>query len=157
MSDLELVWLAGYLEGEGSFLKGTPSQPNMPWIAVVTTDEDVAKKVSAMLGVSYCIAGEKRRKSHWKRAYKIHKRGREAVAIMNHIKPMMSFRRQLQIEHAVQGYPEKPRKPGRQADELIVRQIREATGTRRQIAERFGVDQSTVSRIKNRISYQELE
>jgi hypothetical protein len=37
-----LIWLAGILEGEGSFMKGPPSSPNRPVISMVTTDIDVA-------------------------------------------------------------------------------------------------------------------
>jgi len=52
----ELRWLAGLLEGEGSFLKGPPSAPRHPMIAVQMTDEDVIARVAAMFG---------RKPGHW--------------------------------------------------------------------------------------------
>jgi hypothetical protein len=44
----DLHWLAGLLEGEGSFLKGPPSAPRHPILALQMTDEDVVARVAAM-------------------------------------------------------------------------------------------------------------
>jgi hypothetical protein len=40
-SAAELAWLAGLLEGEGSFMPGPPSNPRMPIICLAMNDEDV--------------------------------------------------------------------------------------------------------------------
>ena len=53
MTELELVWLAGLLEGEGAFLHGPPSAPNQPRIALNMTDLDVVERVSKMFNVKY--------------------------------------------------------------------------------------------------------
>lgn len=48
----DLLWLAGYLEGEGSFTSPTPSAPNRPRIQVAATDEDVVQRTAVLWGVS---------------------------------------------------------------------------------------------------------
>lgn len=50
ISNEDLHWLAGLLEGEGSFLKGPPSAPRHPVVALQMTDEDVVSRVAAMFG-----------------------------------------------------------------------------------------------------------
>ena len=45
---LTLFWLAGILEGEGSFLARPPSSPNSPAIRLPMTDVDVVERVAAI-------------------------------------------------------------------------------------------------------------
>ena len=70
ISEPMLYWLAGILEGEGSFMKGVPSNPNSPRIAIQMTDKDVLEKVAAIFKVSVCRAGvaRQRKHPHWKPA-----------------------------------------------------------------------------------------
>ena len=46
----DLHWLAGLLEGEGSFHPGPPSAPRYPVVALAMTDEDVVTRVATMFG-----------------------------------------------------------------------------------------------------------
>ena len=46
----ELHWLAGLLEGEGSFMTGPPSSPGLPVIAVNMTDQDVMARLGRIFG-----------------------------------------------------------------------------------------------------------
>jgi hypothetical protein len=55
-----LHWLAGYLEGEGSFMKGSPSTPNQPIITVSSTDEDIIRKVAGIFERTYPKVSERR-------------------------------------------------------------------------------------------------
>jgi len=55
MDDIELAWLAGLLEGEGSFAlrpagKGVNSPRNLPWTKVAMTDLDVIHKAHRVAG-----------------------------------------------------------------------------------------------------------
>ena len=101
----QLYWLAGLLEGEGSFLKATPSAPNRPIISMQCTDEDVIAKVAQVLGVSYWQApSERYDRNGWKRVFAVHLRGARAVELMLMLKPLMGIRRQQQIEKAIEGY-----------------------------------------------------
>ncbi len=44
-------WLAGLLEGEGSFLAGPPSARNVPRVALEMTDRDVVARAARLLAV----------------------------------------------------------------------------------------------------------
>ncbi len=78
----QLYWLAGILEGEGSFLKAPPSAPNRPSISMQSTDEDVIAKVASMMNVSYWQApSESYERNGWKRAYAVHLRDGRGVEL----------------------------------------------------------------------------
>jgi hypothetical protein len=99
---LNLYWLAGLLEGEGSFMKPTPSLPNRPVISVQMTDEDVISRVANILGCSYYHVPSKNPK--WKDTFCIRVRGKKAVSWMNELRPLMGNRRQQQIDVALAHY-----------------------------------------------------
>lgn len=158
MHHIDLCWLAGFLEGEGSFLKGTPSQPNMPAIAVVSTDLDVITRAATLLNNSSVFkASSNKAKAHWKQAYRVQLRGRNAVLLMQKLYPLMGFRRKQQIIDAIATYKVVRKKCGHNFDDAAIRAIRDAKGSNRDIAAIFGIDHSTVSRIKRRISYKDVE
>ncbi len=102
MDQLELVWLAGLLEGEGSFLAGPPSSPGNPGISIQMTDEDVISHVANLLGVKYHL--QRARKSHWSDTYIVRLRGRPAVDLMLALKPYMGIRRNQQIDKAIDSH-----------------------------------------------------
>lgn len=103
MQDRDLYWLAGLLEGEGSFMAGPPSAPNQPRISVQMTDLDVIERVAALFGVSY-IHERQGSKAHHATAYTVNVRGTRAMDLMRKLKPFMGDRRQLQIEDALDSY-----------------------------------------------------
>ncbi len=110
ISENQLYWLAGILEGEGSFLKGPPSAPNRPVISMLSTDEDVIAKVASLMNVSYWgRLSEEFERNGWKKPYAVHLRGSRAVELMLILKPLMGTRRQQQIEKAIEGF--KPKVP----------------------------------------------
>ncbi len=57
---LELHWLAGLLEGEGSFMVGPPSDPRRPAIAVQMTDEDVMRRIESQADAGAASTGQLR-------------------------------------------------------------------------------------------------
>jgi hypothetical protein len=59
MNQNDIYWLAGLLEGEGSFMKGAPSNKRLPIISMQTTDGDIAEKVGKMFNVK--VYSRKRR------------------------------------------------------------------------------------------------
>ncbi len=70
MDTNELYWLAGLLEGEGSFLNAPPSAPNKPRISIQMTDLEVIQKVARLLQVNY-IAADRRKPDIWKTGYRV--------------------------------------------------------------------------------------
>lgn len=102
MSDREFFWLAGLLEGEGSFLPGPPSATNSVRIALTMTDADVVERVAALWSVSYHeVRRDRCRLMGWKPNYYVHLRGRRAVEMMKLLRPLMGQRRQEQIDRAL--------------------------------------------------------
>ena len=149
MSDHEFYWLAGLLEGEGSFLPGPPSAPNSVRITLTMTDADVVARVAALWGVSYHeVRRELCHAMGWKPNFYTHLRGRPAVEMMRRLLPLMGARRQGQIERALASYnPYLRRKLG--PEQIVEIKVQLAVGRKHgEIAKQYGVDRSTISHIK---------
>lgn len=95
-------WLAGLLEGEGSFLAPVPSSPNSPSITLQMTDEDVVARVAAVFCVKYHRVSARREGA--KPPYMVVLKGKRAVYLMRSLYPLMGKRRQNQIDKALQNY-----------------------------------------------------
>jgi len=119
ISGRDLAWLAGLMEGEGSFFPGPPSSPRMPVIQVAMTDRDVLERAGLLLGRR--VLDLPTRKRHWKASYSITIRGARAVAWMQLLHPLVGRRRREQIERALASY--EPREVRALRDE-DVREIR---------------------------------
>jgi hypothetical protein len=63
----ELHWLAGLLEGEGTFMTGPPSSPRLPVIAVNMTDHDVMARLGRISGRK--VHELKPRNARWRTSY----------------------------------------------------------------------------------------
>lgn len=108
---MNLLWLAGLLEGEGSFMRGSPSSQNQPRISIQMTDEDVIARVATLWGTSYLRSTRNHQQNpKWKVCFQAAIRGANAVALMNRLRPFMGQRRQTQIDAALATYV--ARKPG---------------------------------------------
>lgn len=102
VTDKDLYWLAGLLEGEGSFLKGPPSKPNSPLISVEMKDEDIVARVSKLFGRAYHKLSSK--KEGWSDTYRVQITGTRAMSLMRLLSPHMGSRRQEQISKALESY-----------------------------------------------------
>jgi len=97
---MDELWLAGLLEGEGSFLKGPPSRPNAPIVKLEMKDEDVVLRAAELMGATSCSTA-KRDNPKWSTTYIISVRGSRAIALMRRLRPHMGLRRQAQIDAAI--------------------------------------------------------
>lgn len=98
----ELYWLAGWLEGEGSFVKPPPSDPRRPRISAQTCDADVAWEVGRLLAVSpHFTHGARERMKGWSPSWRLLRRGRFAAQVMEALYPLMGSRRRAQIKSAL--------------------------------------------------------
>lgn len=95
-------WLAGLLEGEGSFTSGAPSKPNLPRVSLAMTDLDIVQKVGSLFGVKICKISPRNLRN--KPIYRCEVKGSKAVVLMRWIKPLMGARRQTQIERSLASY-----------------------------------------------------
>jgi hypothetical protein len=105
MKDRDKYWLAGLLEGEGSFMAGPPSQPNQPRIACQMADRDVIERLAELFGVSY-IHESTPNNENWATTYRTEVRGANAMELMRLLRPLMGERRQQQIDDALESYDE---------------------------------------------------
>jgi hypothetical protein len=96
----DLYWLAGLLEGEGSFLKPPPSSPASPRVAVEMTDRDVVERVGRVLG-AIAQPMPDRNNPRWKPTYRALIGGERAADLMRLLHPLMGLRRQAQISAAL--------------------------------------------------------
>jgi hypothetical protein len=134
-----LAWLAGLLEGEGSFLRPIPSDPARPIISCRMTDLDVVQRVSIAFGTAVQANDKGRHKTEFATALK----GFRAVSLMRSLRPMMGKRRQTAIDRAIRDY--KPPKKGldRRAAENI-RTRRKGRESISSLARCFGVSRPTI-------------
>lgn len=149
MKEVDLYWLAGFLEGEGSFCKGTPSSPNSPYVCFSTTDKDVAEKACALFG-NNCHNG--RVKNHdvkgWKTPWIGRLKGSKAVDLMKRLRPLLGERRKKQVDRAVSSF--KWLGPQQVTKELVDKIKKELATTslhQKDIAKMFGVCRETVCKI----------
>lgn len=103
MEETNLHWLAGWLEGEGTFVATSGRAANgvryrRVTVRGVSTDLEVVKKVHSLAGVGRIYGPYKygtNKQQNWQWA--ICKR-EEALSFMRLIRPLMSTRRQAQID-----------------------------------------------------------
>jgi hypothetical protein len=88
-------------------------------VSITTTDEDIIQRVSLIFEVKYQKV--RKRQEHWKQSYTIRIYGRKAVELMKKMRPVMSQRRQEQIDTAIKSYHISP---NRGASKLTIKQIR---------------------------------
>jgi hypothetical protein len=156
MKKYDLYWLAGILEGEGSFMKGPPSSPRLPIIQMSMTDEDIVAKVANLFGVNYSAISVKRSNDNdWKIPYLVRLRGKKAFDLMEKIKPLMGIRRQEQITKAMSSYSAMYFKLNKD----IVRDIKKDLKigfTQTSISKKFNISRETINRISNNKIWSEV-
>jgi hypothetical protein len=136
ISQQDLHWLAGLLEGEGSFLAGPPSAPRSPAVQVSMVDRDIIERAGSLLGVAVMVVPSRR--DGWRTAYSVRVRGAPAVLWMQRLRPLMGGRRQAQIDRAIASYAPDPTRllNDERATEALARLSNGESV--RSVAERFG-------------------
>jgi hypothetical protein len=136
ISQQDLHWLAGLLEGEGTFLVGPPSAPRTPAVQVSMVDRDIIERAGALLGTAVTVVPSRREGS--KTAYCVRVRGARGVLWMHRLRPLMGARRQAQIDRAVASHAPDPRRllDDERAAEALARLARGESV--REVAKRFG-------------------
>lgn len=92
-NSLQLCWLAGLLEAEGTFLRPSPSKPRIAVIALEMCDQEVV----AAVGRHWDRKVQTRCRKTGNRSYMVRLRGRPALAEMRRVFPYMHTRRRAQI------------------------------------------------------------
>jgi len=102
MSPQELHWLAGWLEGEGSFLAPPPSDPRRPRISGQARDRDVVTEVGRLFQIKPVFdPSGKRRNPTWSVMWRVLVQGQRAITLMLALEPLMGQRRREKIRTAI--------------------------------------------------------
>jgi hypothetical protein len=101
LSPQSLYWLAGLLEGEGSFLKPPPSKPTRVILSIEMTDRDVLERVADLLGVGVYDVPSTERTRRWRPSHRVILHNEKAARLMRELRPLMGSRRQHQIDAAL--------------------------------------------------------
>lgn len=106
---LDLYWLAGLLEGEGSFVAGPPSAPTVPRIQLPMTDRDVVARAAHLFDRRFWRS-DRGIELGCKPVFLTAIKGAAAVQLMSALRPIMGVRRQGQIDRAlVRPHSDRPR------------------------------------------------
>lgn len=110
--DNDLNWLAGLLEGEGSFMMGRNWVNGKlylyPRIVVSMTDADVIERVARLFGTSvYVVPPSKSAdRKHYKQQWRAQVNGARAAHLMEQLLPIMGGRRASKIKEILADYGE---------------------------------------------------
>lgn len=97
------LWLAGWLEGEGSFSAPAPSSPKRARVGGKTRDMDVALEVAQMFGVKPSLIHSVAAKENgWSPIWDVLLRGPRAEDLMRRLRRIMGIRRAEQIDYALE-------------------------------------------------------
>jgi hypothetical protein len=95
-------WLAGILEGEGTFMSGPPSQPNSPVARICMTDRDVVARAALLL--ERAVTPVSARQAHYKPPYVTQVKGHDAVGLMRAMRMVLGPDRQQQIDRVLKSW-----------------------------------------------------
>lgn len=96
-----LGWLAGLLEGEGSFKwKKRPGREAQPQISIQMCDEDVIRRLAAVWNSA--VARREPKHSHWSPSWETSIGGRKAFLVMRAVLPIMGERRAAKIREIME-------------------------------------------------------
>ena len=105
LSETDIAWIAGLLEGEGTFgldarsvrRSKVSTAPPAPYIKIAMTDEDVIQRFSGLVKKSYF--SPKRGTKTGKKVYIVHIGDRETLnSLLPKIYPYLGKRRQPQVQ-----------------------------------------------------------
>ena len=148
LSETQVAWLAGLFEGEGTFLKPSPSSPRQPRVSIHMTDQDVVEKVAGLLGVKY-IHIRNLKPDKWKQTYRLDIKGKRAMALMKVIYPWMCQRRRTRIDEIFALFEQVPirsshKLTGAQAQSIL---LVKGTQTAREVAQDQHLHIKTIEKI----------
>ena len=141
----EFFWLCGLLEGEGSFIAGSPSKPGKPKVCVQMTDRDVVERVARLFG-GHKVQLKKAKNVKHKDSFYVALCGDKAAELMHAMQPHMSLRRQQQISKALDSWIPKFHIDNHTLETIVARAV--SGESMQDLADEYGVSYSYVKRHK---------
>lgn len=99
--DFELGWLAGIMEGEGSFYTIANRGRRYFRLSIESTDEDVITRVASLIGARCDGPLTRKDRPENKPRWRCSLLGKGAINVALALRPHMSRRRQTQINAAI--------------------------------------------------------
>ena len=134
MITIEIAWLAGLLEGEGTLSIMYPSgRLPQPYVALSMTDLDVVERAAAIMGCTSVFTYKREEgDNHYgtKTYYTCRLTHTKAVTLMELLYPQMSVRRQGMMDRALDYWKSRPGKrrgenhPSARFSEVQIREMR---------------------------------
>lgn len=100
-SEADRHWLAGLLEGEGSFAPGPPRAPSWAHMYLQMCDRDVVERAAGVMGARSVWSNSRGAERGWRPIHGFTVGGEAAVTLMRSLRPLMGERRQAQIDRAL--------------------------------------------------------
>ena len=154
MTNIELAWLAGLLEGEGWFRMGGNSI-GTPGVSIQMTDEDIVRKASRLMK-SLSITRRNMGKNN-KTAFSTSVYGDNAIELMKNIMPFMGKRRTERILQVLAEASRRPGKPGavklRKEHIPLIRHLYEKGMTQKAIGKMCGTTHGTISSVVRGVTW----
>lgn len=142
MDTIDAAWIAGLLEGEGTF--GYHSGHLR--VTCEMTDEDVIERLAKIIGSS--VWESKQRNVNWKPTWRCSVSGERAKQLMLDIYPMMGSRRQGKIDEVVHLWDSRTtNRKKRYNSEDISNAFKDGASTAK-VIEDFGCSKTTALRYK---------
>ncbi len=150
MNDVDIAWVAGLLEGEGSFLFKKSGEA--PLVSCHMTDLDVLEKLQNLCGGKiYTVS---KRKDHWKQSWVWYVSHANAARLMKDVLPYMASRRSQKIKCLLEAWYLKQNQMQLQKD--IYKQAgldyQNKKGSLRDIAKQYNISATTVHRAYRMLS-----
>lgn len=99
LSEAELTWLAGLLEGEACFHSNRQASSTSIVIILKMTDRDVVERAAALMNTNVFIRPDYR--PHCKTSYVARIYGQKAYMLMQQLLPYMGQRRKARIQECL--------------------------------------------------------
>ncbi len=98
----DVAWLAGLLEGEGTFSVARSGALSYPSVSVNMCDQAVVRRAAQLLGTT--VWSQKPRYASWRPSYATAVSGSAATPWMIRLRPFMGIRRRAAIDAALAAY-----------------------------------------------------
>jgi hypothetical protein len=102
-ADCEVAWLAGLLEGEGTFAASEKGPNSYPVVSVQMCDISVVRRAAAVLGAA-SLREHRPQNERWSIVYAATISGARAADWMHRLRPFMGIRRAAAIDNALANY-----------------------------------------------------
>lgn len=138
-------YVAGILDGEGSFMTATGGYT--PRVQLHMTDLDVLETVQKVTGCG-TIHQITKRQEHWKQSWAWRCSGKEAISVMNAVLPYMSRRRSQKINEVIKIWNDRCSDVSetRNTVKIAAQEYQDGRGSFRDLGQKYGISRTAIWR-----------